>query len=114
MAKEPENLRTQVVANGLDLSVSTIKRWVDAGAIKAVKTAGKHRLIPRSEARRLARELGKDERIFDLADAIPRKGCEIDDSICERLYRRLHVCRFVFCKSAHLRSKSACMPLVGK
>lgn len=51
-------LKTQRVAQALGVSVSTIKRWVDSGMIQAARTAGKHRLIPFSEALRLAREQG--------------------------------------------------------
>jgi excisionase family DNA binding protein len=51
-------LKTQQVARALGVSVSTIKRWVDSGTIQATRTAGKHRLIPRVEAERLAREFG--------------------------------------------------------
>lgn len=51
-------LRTQRAAEALGVSVSTIKRWVDSGTIQAARTQGRHRLIPLSEARRLAREQG--------------------------------------------------------
>lgn len=51
-------LRTQRVAEALGISVSTVKRWVDSGMLRAARTAGKHRLIPYSEAVRLAQELG--------------------------------------------------------
>ena len=54
-------LKTQRVAQALGVSVSTIKRWVDSGMIQAARTAGKHRLIPFSEALRLAREQGFSE-----------------------------------------------------
>lgn len=48
-------LRTQQVAGALGVSVSTIKRWVDSGALRATRTVGKHRLVPVSEAIRFAR-----------------------------------------------------------
>src|SRR4051812_46768360 len=51
-------LKTQQVADALGISVSTIKRWVDAGTMQAARTVGKHRLIPVTEALRLARERG--------------------------------------------------------
>lgn len=52
-------LKTQQVAKALRVSVSTVKRWVDTGALKATRTLGKHRLIPLSEAIRLARSLNR-------------------------------------------------------
>ncbi len=48
-------LKTQQVAGALGVSVSTIKRWVDSGALRATRTIGKHRLVPVSEAIRFAR-----------------------------------------------------------
>src|SRR5271166_6903990 len=59
-ATEPY-LKTQRVATALGVSVSTVKRWVDSGMIRAARTVGKHRLIPLSEALRLAREQGFPE-----------------------------------------------------
>jgi excisionase family DNA binding protein len=55
-------LKTSEAAKELGVSQSTVKRWVDLGMIDARKTAGGHRLIPLSEARRLASEqrLGND------------------------------------------------------
>ena len=53
---EPEVfLKTQQVADALGISVSTLKRWVDAGEIAATRTVGKHRLIALDEAIRFAR-----------------------------------------------------------
>lgn len=53
---EPEVfLKTQQVADALGISVSTLKRWVDAGQLTATRTVGRHRLIPLDEAIRFAR-----------------------------------------------------------
>lgn len=60
IAAEPY-LKTQRVAEALGISVSTVKRWVDSGMIRAARTAGRHRLIPYSEALRVAREQGFPE-----------------------------------------------------
>ena len=51
-------LKTQQVAKALGVSVSTIKRWVDSGALRATRTLGKHRLIRRDEIEQFAREQG--------------------------------------------------------
>jgi excisionase family DNA binding protein len=54
---EPEVfLKTQQVADALGISVSTLKRWVDAGQLAATRTVGRHRLIALDEAIRFARE----------------------------------------------------------
>lgn len=46
------------LANAIDFSESSVKRWVDAGGIRAVRTAGGHRRIPRAEAIRFIRQEG--------------------------------------------------------
>lgn len=55
-------LRTKQVGELLGLSDSTVKRLVNSGALKAVRTQGGHRLVPESEVRsyldRLEREAG--------------------------------------------------------
>src|SRR3954471_14419857 len=58
MTSSDSLLKTRQVARALGVSVSTIKRWVDSGTLRASRTVGKHRLIRRSEALRFARELG--------------------------------------------------------
>lgn len=58
MVASEDYLRTQQVARGLGVSVSTIKRWVDSGAIQATRTLGKHRLIARHEAEQFAKKHG--------------------------------------------------------
>lgn len=86
MARSDDYLKTQTVANALGLSVSTVKRWVDAGTISAVRTQGKHRLIPRSEAIRLARELDRDPTVIVRLAAMPSfESGILDDRVCNRL-----------------------------
>lgn len=84
-------LKTQRVAQALGVSVSTIKRWVDSGMIQAARTVGKHRLIPYSEALRLAREQGFPEANLELlaglAKAPQPSGPEGPVPVLERLLR---------------------------
>ena len=86
MAGEDPLLKTRQVAEAIGVSVSTIKRWVDAGELRASRTAGQHRLILLSEATRFARRQGLP---LDGLDAL---GCigegmltAIDDPLRERL-----------------------------
>ncbi len=89
MAQE-DYLKTQTVAEALGLSVSTIKRWVDSGMIRAIRTAGKHRLIPRSEAVRVAREVGvEDSRVGQLGGIPSSELTDLAEASCDRLYELL-------------------------
>ncbi len=65
MSASESLLKTQQVAKALGVSVSTVKRWVDSGSLMAVRTLGKHRLVPITEAIRFARTLN-----------LPQKGLE--------------------------------------
>ena len=49
-------LKTQQLADALGVSPSSVKRWVDKGAIPATKTTGKHRLVALSSALKFARD----------------------------------------------------------
>lgn len=51
-------LKTRQLAELLNVSVSTIKRWVDLGELPAKRTVGGHRLVPLSGALRFAIERG--------------------------------------------------------
>ena len=86
MTRPDDHLKTRMVAEALGLSVSTIKRWVDAGTIHAVRTSGRHRLIPRSEAIRMAHELGLDRTDICKINGIPSGDLgTIDEQTCDRL-----------------------------
>src|SRR3954452_3511037 len=76
IAAEPY-LKTQRVAQALGISVSTVKRWVDSGMIRAARTVGKHRLIPFSEALRLAREQGFPEANLELLSGLATAGPDL-------------------------------------
>jgi excisionase family DNA binding protein len=51
-------LSPRELADALGVSESSIKRWVDGGELAALRTAGGHRRIARSEAVRFARARG--------------------------------------------------------
>lgn len=50
-----ETLSTAQLAQAIGVSESSVKRWVDDGALAAVRTVGGHRRIPRAEAVRFVR-----------------------------------------------------------
>lgn len=86
MAPDETFLKTKQVASALGVSVSTVKRWVDTGALNAKRTLGKHRLIPLSEAKALARRLGLSLARIEACEKSPTEFLEvIDDPIRDRL-----------------------------
>lgn len=48
-----DHLRIGQAADLLDVSVDTIRRWADEGAIEVTRSAGNQRLVPLVEVRRL-------------------------------------------------------------
>ncbi len=58
LSQKPTSLSPRNLARALGVSESSVKRWVDSGAIEATKTAGGHRKIAVSEAVRYVREHG--------------------------------------------------------
>jgi excisionase family DNA binding protein len=85
-------LKTQQVANALGVSVSTIKRWVDAGAIEATRTMGKHRLVTLSSALKFARQ---EKFPVDnlLAIQPPLQNLPLDGALIERFIEALRLGR---------------------
>jgi excisionase family DNA binding protein len=51
-----QNLSPKELALAIEVSESSVKRWVDDGLIRASRTAGGHRRIPTAEAIRFIRE----------------------------------------------------------
>jgi excisionase family DNA binding protein len=93
IAAEPY-LKTQRVAKALGVSVSTVKRWVDSGMIRAARTVGKHRLIPFSEALRLAREQGFPEANLEVLTGLETRGPEVGpEAAVALLEKMLRECR---------------------
>jgi excisionase family DNA binding protein len=83
-------LRTQEVADALGVSVSTIKRWVDSGALVAAKTVGKHRLVSVEDAVRFAKSKSLPsslvERLRGLGETAIRL---VNDEVRDRFARAL-------------------------
>ena len=72
-----------------------IKRWVDSGTIKAVRTVGKHRLVPMSEALRVARDQGVDAANIEVLGGLGSARLpQIDNRIRDLLYNLLVESKF--------------------
>ena len=72
MSKAPSDqlLKTHQVAQVLQVSVSTAKRWIDKGDMTANRTLGKHRLVAAAEVLRFAKERGLS--VFPEIPEVPR------------------------------------------
>ncbi|APW60909.1 excisionase family DNA-binding protein [Paludisphaera borealis] len=72
-------LRTHEVAERLQVSVSTVKRWVDSGTLQAVRTQGGHRQVAISEVDRMARRLarGGEAGVRAVSSRVDERSCEL-------------------------------------
>jgi excisionase family DNA binding protein len=87
-------LKTKQAAQALGVSVSTIKRWVDSGDLRATRTLGKHRLIPRSEALRFARKQGLPHADLEILIGAGTRHLEaVDDRVRQSLLSALRLGR---------------------
>ncbi len=86
---DPSLWKTRQVAEALGLSVSTVKRLVDSGEIRAARTSGKHRLIPPHEALRYAREhdlpVERLERLLGIETTGQPGSADVDDATRDAL-----------------------------
>jgi excisionase family DNA binding protein len=81
-------LKTQQVADALGVSVSTVKRWVDSGAIEATRTMGKHRLVALSSALKFARQEKFPVDPLLAIDASP-SSFVVDEAVIDRFVQAL-------------------------
>lgn len=79
-------LKTRQVALALGENVSTIKRWVDLGALDATRTLGKHHLIQLYEVFWFAREQGLPHAELERLEGLETTRLNvIDERVCEIL-----------------------------
>lgn len=88
MTKDDALCSTREAAQLLGVSLRTIQLWVESGVLRAWKTAGGHRRIPRTEVEKLL-----EDRRLSLADEIPQPSGDMtvlvveDDVDLLKLYR---------------------------
>ena len=103
-------LRTQQVATALGVGVSTVKRWVDSGELRATRTVGKHRLIALSDVLKFAVEQGRSntalERLRHAAISPTFGVCRVDDQIQTRFVEALRQGRTAECRRLILEGYS--------
>lgn len=89
----PQVLSPRELARALGVSESSIKRWVDDGALNATRTTGGHRRIPIAEAIRFIRRTGSAVASPEVltGSRIPAPGLEADamEEVSEGLERAL-------------------------
>ena len=119
-------LKTRQLADALGVSVSTVKRWVDTGAIRAARTVGKHRLIAMGEAIRFARERAlPGEKLQALLGVKSSRVAAADEATCEELVaalkegragraRELIVLAYAECKDAAVLADDLIRPAMER
>jgi excisionase family DNA binding protein len=86
----PTYLSTAQVAEGIGVSVSTVKRWVEEGVLPATKTAGGHRKLLLADVLEVARRSNLPIRDLAQLTAGPRKSRQRDPaSLRNTLYKAL-------------------------
>ncbi|MEM2835673.1 MAG: helix-turn-helix domain-containing protein [Candidatus Bathyarchaeia archaeon] len=60
-------LRPREVCERLGVSYSTLRRWIEAGYIKAIRTVGGKHRVPESEVRRILESRAKETRAIAYA-----------------------------------------------
>jgi len=88
-----EFLSPRDLARSLGVSESSVKRWVDDGALEAVRTAGGHRRIAAAEAVRFIRESGKaadrPAELLGLVGLVEARSLGSSEELAEGLYHAL-------------------------
>ena len=83
-------LKTERVAKALGVSASTIKRWVDSGTIKAVRTVGKAPPDPHVGSSASRRDQGVDAANIEVLGGLGKSRLpQIDNRIRDLLYNLL-------------------------
>ncbi|MCC6620560.1 MAG: helix-turn-helix domain-containing protein [Deltaproteobacteria bacterium] len=105
MATHREGISPKDFAAAIGVSESSVKRWVDQGLLRAIRTAGGHRRIAPDEAARWIREHRvqpvKPERIGFVAE--PPDGADALRAHVETFYEHLHAGRAEDARSMTLR-----------
>jgi excisionase family DNA binding protein len=95
-AEREPTLTLAAACDALGVSASTLRRWVESGRIKALRTPGGHRRFPASEIRRLSNRPGSapvapvtppPAALPRVADLLARAGGRIAAQAGHSLYR---------------------------
>lgn len=88
--RERQSLTTRQLADSLGVSESSVKRWIDDGAIPASRTAGGHRRIPMAAAVRfMRRQRMAQQRDCGIQFGPPLQLGPVDDEAAELFHAAL-------------------------